>query len=348
MAQAFGLYSHIRANQVRTVAIFLALVGLFYLLAYGVCVIAAAFLYPKLTAGVPTAQGVINVMREAGSILSGGSLYVAGALAAWTLIGFLGNRMMIDAVMGGEPVTRADDPRLYRLLENLCISRGMRMPALRIVHDPALNAYASGLYESQYAVTVTSGLRDALTDRELEAVLAHELAHIRNGDVRLMVIAVVIAGIFGLVVELVLRLGSRMSATSFGRSSDRKGGGFAAIVIALLVGLSIMALAWLLSGLLRFFLSRTREFLADAGAVELTKDPDAMIAALMKVSGHAEMERAPSAVMELCFENFRSGIFDMFATHPPIDERIEALSRFAGGRVQASVPAFGARMLQRH
>jgi heat shock protein HtpX len=176
-------------------------------------------------------------------------------------------------------------------------------------------------------------------------VLAHELTHIRNGDVSLMVMAVIIAGIAGFFGELILRLfrfgrsgprrgGRIFSSGSSGGSSDKKGGA-GAIIIAILIALAIMLLAWLLSGMLRFFLSRTREFLADAGAVELTKNPDALISALRKISGKAEIEGVPSAIMELCFENYKQGIFDLFATHPPIDERIEALVGHAGAQALA-------------
>jgi hypothetical protein len=104
---------------------------------------------------------------------------------------------MIDAVTGGESVTRQQQPRLYNLLENLCISRGIPMPKLKVMDSPALNAFASGLNRRQYSVTVTTGLLQALNDQEIEAVLGHELTHIRNGDVQLMVIAVIIAGVVG-------------------------------------------------------------------------------------------------------------------------------------------------------
>src|SRR5581483_3261452 len=104
---------------------------------------------------------------------------------------------LIDAVSGSHEVTRTEQPRLYNLLENLCISRGITMPRLKIADDTALNAFASGLNEKQYSITVTKGLLDHLNDREIEAVLGHELTHIRNGDVRMLVIAVIIAGVIG-------------------------------------------------------------------------------------------------------------------------------------------------------
>jgi len=180
---------------------------------------------------------------------------------------------------------------------------------------------------------VTQGLLDNLDDREIEAVLGHELTHIRNGDVRMLVIAVIIAGVIGFFAELLFRLmfqgGFRWSGgRSSSSDSDRgKGGGGIAIVIAI----ALVAVAWLLSVVIRFALSRKREFLADAGSVELTKDPDGMILALRKIEGRGELHGATSAVMEMCIDNPREGFADLFATHPSIESRIAALTQFAGG-----------------
>jgi heat shock protein HtpX len=248
----------------------------------------------------------------------------------WIAIAWKFHQAMIDAVTGATEVTRTDAPRLYNLLENLCISRGIAMPKLKIAEEAPLNAFATGLNQKQYSITVTRGLMTALDDAELEAVLGHELTHIRNGDVRMMVIAVIIAGVIGFFAELVFRLffqgGLRFSG---GRSSssERKGGGGAVIIIALV----LVAVAWLLSVVIRFALSRKREFLADAGAVELTKNPNAMITALRKIENRGELPGATSAVMEMCIDNPRSGFADLFATHPSVDSRVAALVQFAGG-----------------
>ena len=132
------------------------------------------------------------------------------------MIAYFFHQNMIDAVTGGESVTRQQQPRLYNLLENLCISRGIPMPKLKVMDSPALNAFASGLNRRQYAVTVTTGLLDALNDQEIEAVLGHELTHIRNGDVQLMVIAVIIAGVVGFFGELFFRMFTNLSWNSSG------------------------------------------------------------------------------------------------------------------------------------
>jgi heat shock protein HtpX len=216
------------------------------------------------------------------------------------------------------------------LLENLCISRGIPMPKLKVMDSDALNAFATGLNPKQYSVTVTSGLLRALSDQEIEAVLGHELTHIRNGDVRMLVIAVIIAGVVSFFAELVFRI-VLQSGLSFGgrrsRGSDGKGGGGAAI----LIGIALIAIAWGLSIVIRFALSRSREYLADAGSVELTKNPDAMISALRKIEGRGELPGATSAVMEMCVDNPREGFSDLFDTHPPVEKRIAALVQFAGG-----------------
>ena len=208
----------------------------------------------------------------------------------WIFIAYRFHQSMIDAVTGARPVTRREEQRLYNILENLCISRGVTMPTLRIADDDALNAFATGLNHKQYSITVTRGLINTLNDAELEAVLGHELTHIRNGDVRMMVIAVVIAGVISFFGEVIFRLFFQASFYGgFGGrrrgGGDRKGGAG----IAILIAIALIVVAWLLSVVIRFALSRQREYLADAGSVELTKNPDAMIMALRKIEGRGEL-----------------------------------------------------------
>jgi heat shock protein HtpX len=177
---------------------------------------------------------------------------------------------------------------------------------------------------------VTRGLVNRLDDAELEAVLGHELTHIRNGDVRMLVIAVVIAGAISFFAELFFRL-IFQGGMRFGRgssSSDSKGKG---VGIAILIAVGLIVLAWILSIVIRFSLSRKREYLADAGSIELTKNPDAMITALRKIEGRGELAHANSAVMEMCIDNPRVGFSNVFDTHPSIDKRVAAIVQFAGG-----------------
>jgi heat shock protein HtpX len=322
MAAAYGLYTHIQSNKRRSIALLLGLFFLVYLMVF-----AGALLAEGMTQDASLDQ----LLRKALQDLIWASPIATLATAAWIAIAYFFNQSLIDAVTGSEEVTRKEQPRLHNVLENLCISRGITMPKLKVTEDSALNAFASGLNEKQYSITVTQGLLDHLNDKELEAVLGHELTHIRNLDVRMLVIATVIAGVIGFFAELLFRVmfqgGWRWGGGRSSGDSDRGKGGGAAIIIAI----ALVAAAWLLSVVIRFALSRKREYLADAGSVELTKDPDAMISALRKIEGRGELEGATSAVMEMCIDNPREGFADLFATHPPIESRIAALVQFAGG-----------------
>ena len=324
---SYGLYTHIQSNRRRSIAL---LLGLFFLV------------YVMVFAGALAAEALMGdaslewLFRAAFANFLIAMPFATAATLLWMLIAYKFHQKMIDAVTGGREVTRTEQPRLYNLLENLCISRGIPMPKLKVMDDAALNAFATGLNSKQYSITVTSGLLDHLDDAEVEAVLAHELTHIRNGDVRMMVVAVIIAGVVGFFAELVFRMlfqggfrwRSRDNGGSSGSGERGKGGAGLAIVIAI----ALIALAWLLSIVIRFALSRRREYLADAGSVELTKNPDAMISALRKIENRGELEGATSAVMEMCIDNPRSGFADLFATHPAVDKRVAALVQFAGGR----------------
>src|SRR3954467_3061678 len=326
---AYGLYTHIASNKFRSM---LLLAGLFLLI------------YVMVFAGALIAEVVINSDGSAGYYLAAAMRdlikafpYATIGAALWIVIAYFFHQSIIDAVTGGEDVTRLQQPRLYNLLENLCISRGIPMPKLKVMNSDALNAFATGLNRRQYAVTVTTGLLRALDDQEIEAVLGHELTHIRNGDVQLMVIAVVIAGVIGFFGELFFRsffysnwnFGGGRSSSRSSSDGDSKGGGGAIVVVVIAVALIL--LAWLLSQVVKLALSRSREFLADAGSVELTKNPDAMISALRKIENRGELPGATSAVMELCVDNPREGFADLFATHPSVDSRVKALVQFAGG-----------------
>ncbi|MES1148441.1 MAG: M48 family metallopeptidase, partial [Bradyrhizobium guangdongense] len=279
--------------------------------------------------------------------------YATVAAIAWIIIAYFFHQKMIDAVTGGHDVTRKEEPRLYNLLENMCISRGITMPKLKIMDSPALNAFATGLNPRQYSITVTTGLLKALNDQEIEAVLGHELTHIKNGDVQLMVVAVIIAGVVGFFGELFFRLftnlswnsgsGGSWSSGSSSRSSssssnDSKSSGGGGAVIVIIIAVVLIVVAWLMSQVVKLALSRSREFLADAGAVELTKNPDAMITALRKIENRGELPGATSAVMELCVDNPREGFADLFATHPSVDSRVDALVKFAGGHDPGPLP----------
>jgi heat shock protein HtpX len=321
MAAAYGLYTHIRSNRRRSIFL---LIGLFFLV-YVLTFAGALFAEGMIGGDESLEYLLLNAFRDLLYALP----WVTLGTAIWVLIAYRWHQAMIDAITGGREVSRTEEPRLYNLLENLCISRGIPMPKLKVMDSSALNAFATGLNERQYSITVTSGLLQRLDDQEVEAVLGHELTHIRNGDVRMMVVAVVIAGVISFFGEMFFRIFFRSGATfrTSRSSSNRKGGGGAAILIAI----AIVAAAWLLSIVIRFALSRSREYLADAGSVELTKNADAMIMALRKIENRGELVGTNSAIMEMCVDNPREGFVDLFATHPPIQSRVGALVRLAGG-----------------
>ena len=323
---AYGLYTHIQSNKRRSIAL---LIGLF-LLVY-VLVFAGALVAEVMSVGdAPLDYLIQAALRD---LIIAAPFTTLGAIL-WILIAYKFHQSMIDAMTGATEVSRTDEPRLYNLLENLCISRGITMPKLRIADDDALNAFATGLNEKQYSITVTRGLIGALNDQELEAVLGHELTHIRNGDVRMLVIALVIAGVISFFGELVFRIFFQNAFYGgFGRrrssnSDDKKGGG---AVIAIVIAIALIVVAWVLSIVIRFALSRQREYLADSGSVELTKNPDALISALRKIENRGELASANSAVMEMCIDNPRVGFANIFDTHPSVDKRVAALVQYAGG-----------------
>ncbi|MBX9747141.1 MAG: M48 family metallopeptidase, partial [Hyphomonadaceae bacterium] len=332
MGGAYGLQTHIWNNNWKTVLLMAGFPVLLLLLTYALFLLFAGF--SGMTVGKSEVAGYFIWAGQA--LAQAWPFAIAGAIL-WFGIAYAFYQNMIDAATGAKKVERTQEPKLYNLLENLCISRGVTMPALRIMETDALNAFATGLHKGQYSITVTRGLMNTLSDEEIEAVLAHELTHIRNADVRLLIIAVIFVGIFSFIGEIAFR-GLRFGGVSGGsrRSGGGRGSGGGAI-IAILVALVIIGIAYALAIVIRFALSRKREYLADAGAVELTKNPDAMITALQKISGNAVVASAPSEVREMFIENPHSDFASIFATHPPIEKRIEALAKFAGGRVAQPV-----------
>ncbi|HEY2534024.1 MAG TPA: M48 family metallopeptidase [Xanthobacteraceae bacterium] len=316
---AYGLYSHIQSNRRRSLVLLIGLFLTVYVLVYAGALTAAAL---AINADIDTLMRLAwNDFLEAAPLATIGTVL-------WIVIAYYFHQSMIDALTGGRQVERVQQPRLYNLLENLCISRGITMPKLKVMESDALNAFATGMNNKQYAITVTSGLLQRLDDAEIESVLGHELTHIRNGDVRVMVIAVIIAGVISFFAELMFRLWFYNGFRSSRSDDERRGGGAG---LAILIAVALVVVAYVLSFIIRLALSRSREYLADAGSVELTRNPDAMISALRKIEGRGELPGATSAVMEMCVDNPREGFGELFDTHPSVDSRVAALVKFAGG-----------------
>lgn len=266
--------------------------------------------------------------------------YVVGGAALWVGIGYLFNDSMIHAATGAQPVGRTDAPRLYSILETLCISRGLTVPKLYIMDTDAMNAFASGIDARTYSITVTRGLLERLDDRELEAVLAHELTHIINRDVRLMIVTVVFVGMISFLAQMLWQT-FRFGSFGFGyyggsgRDSRERSRAFLFELVAALLA----AVGYLLALILRFAISRKREYLADAGSLELTKNPEALISALRKISDNPEVPHVPSEVRQMFIENPPHMDFvELFATHPPIEDRIRVLEQLGGVHPAAPPP----------
>ena len=336
MFQAYGLYGHIQANRVRSAVLLVGFVALLHALLFSLLLIWSALYGGTVEEIVADAAQQFRTSWPVAMI----------AAVAWFVIAYFTHQTLIRMATGARGICRAEAPKLYNALENLCISRGIPMPALQIIETPALNAYASGLREGQYVVAVTRGLMDTLAPDELEAVLAHELTHIRNRDAQLMVVAVIFAGVFAFFGDLVIRMWDfpygwsptptrqRSPVGTGGGGGDRddrgrsRDGGGAIIVIA--IAIAVILITWGISTLIRFALSRSREYLADAGSAELTKNPDAMVRALRKIEGHARFN-VPSRMEAFFIENPLSGrLTGLFSTHPSIDDRVAALQRHAG------------------
>ena len=364
MLGARGLYGHIQNNAMKSAALLSGFVVLICLTWYAWCIVytsIAGAWSPRLLQGrryhgrhadFDFAQ-VLDILDKALDLAIFRWWVPLLLTAMWFLVAFMVHADMIRLATGARPVTRKDQPKLYNMVENLAIAAGLPMPRVEIMRTGALNAYASGLSANDAVIAVTVGLMKALTDEELEAVLAHEMTHIKNTDVRLMVIANCFVG--GLTL-----LGDGLAQTLFPKQTDydrlnysyqrdqpsNTGNGRGvivaeglleaeaatpvAVIISLAIALVFFAMAHVAALLIGFAISRAREFMADAGAVELTKNPDALITALNKISGNDQIPGLNSNLKAMMISSSLAG---MFATHPPIQTRVMALQQYAGGRV---------------
>lgn len=257
--------------------------------------------------------------------------YALGGTLVWFVIAYFANTQIIKSSTGAKPLERRECKRVYNLVENLCLSQGMKMPKINIIDDASLNAFASGINERTYTVTLSKGIIDKLDDAELEAVIAHELSHIRNHDVRLMIVSIVFVGVFSMVAEIAFR--SILYTPRRNSSRDDKG---SSTIVMLLVAIIVAAIGYLLAVMMRFAISRKREYLADAGAAEMTRNPLALASALRKISADPDIEAVTrDDVAQLFIQHpgkQASGLIgslgSLFATHPPIEERIRILEQF--------------------
>lgn len=262
--------------------------------------------------------------------------WVVGGVALWFLIAYMSNAAMVRAATGARPLERRENPRVYNIVENLCMTVGMDMPKINVVDDPQLNAFASGIDKNSYTVTVTTGICDRLNDEELAGVIGHELTHIRNHDTRLLITSIIFVGIVSTIMSMVVNILQHMFFFGGGRRKNDKDSGLG-IIVVLVVGAICCAIAYFFTLLTRFAISRKREYMADAGGAELCGNPWALASALRKISNDPGLQNTkrddiaqlfivhPQALSSGGVMNFFSSLF---STHPDTRKRIEVLEQF--------------------
>ncbi len=266
--------------------------------------------------------------------------WVVGAVALWFVIAYFSNTAMIRRATGSRPLERRENPRVYNIVENLCMTCGMDMPKINVVDDPQLNAFASGINKDTYAVTLTTGIINLLSDDELAGVVGHELTHIRNRDTRLLITSIVFVGIVSTVMSLAVRLiyNNFLYGGGYSRRSnnDGEGGGGLSIIIVLFVAAVCSGIAYIFTLMTRFAISRKREYMADAGGAELCGNPLALASALRKISGNPGLDDVKEADVAQLFimkpDEMKEGVMgfmnSLFSTHPDPEKRIAILEQF--------------------
>lgn len=243
------------------------------------------------------------------------TIYVLIGAGVYTLISYFMASKMAMALNGAHPIKKRDNPRLYRIVENLSITEGLPTPKIYVIEDPALNAFATGRNPHNAIVGVTTGLLGALEDKELEGVMAHEMGHIKNYDIRVSLVAFALAAVIGILADTILRL------SWFTDDEDNS-------PVFFIIGIAAAVLAPIVALMIQMAISRKREFLADATGALATRYPDGLAGALEKIKLHGSATKRPNtATAHLFFANplSKRQFATLFSTHPPIDERIRRL-----------------------
>ena len=259
--------------------------------------------------------------------------WVVGIVGLWFLIAYFMNTSMVRRATGARPLERRENPRVYNIVENLTMACGMPMPKVNVIDDPMLNAFASGIDDKSYTVTVTTGICDRLNDEELAGVIGHELTHIRNRDTRLLIISIIFVGIMSTIMSLSVRfMWNNMIFGTRRRDEKNSGGG----ILLLFVVIILSAIGYFFTLLTRFAISRKREYMADAGGAELCGNPLALASALRKISAHpglGQVQREDVAQLFIIhpkgLKSSLAGMIDsLFSTHPSTESRIAYLEQF--------------------
>jgi heat shock protein HtpX len=287
------MYSEIAANKRRTIFLMFGFFVLVAAIAYGV-----SWYYQDFTISI------FALVFAIGYIL-------------WTY--FASDKLALS-VNNARQIEKKDNPRLWNAVENLSIATGSPMPKVYIMDDPAPNAFATGRDPQHSAVAVTNGLLDIMDDKELQGVLAHELGHIRNFDIRLMMVAFGLVAVISIISDIVLR-----SMFWGGRDSDNRGGNNA---IFLIIGIVALILAPIVATVIQLAISRKREYLADATAALTTRYPEGLASALEKIGAQGlAMKKQSASTAHLFIANplKKGSLSNLFSTHPPIEDRVKRL-----------------------
>ncbi|HYE59821.1 MAG TPA: M48 family metallopeptidase [Candidatus Kapabacteria bacterium] len=239
---------------------------------------------------------------------------------------FAGDKMALWTT-GAKPITPQENPYLYRMVENLCITAGLPLPKIYIIQSPALNAFATGRDPKHASIAFTTGIIESLENEELEGVAAHELSHVQNYDIRVMTIVVVLVGTIALISDLFFRI--RLFGGG-GDNRDRNTGQIGMVIM--LIGVVLLILSPIVAELIKLAISRRREYLADASGALLTRYPEGLARALEKIGASATpLPHASAATAHLFISNpfKKHSISGLFSTHPPIEERIKKLRGMA-------------------
>lgn len=264
--------------------------------------------------------GIIGALGWAFSMSYGSPFltpWIIGAAAVYALIQYFIASKLAIAMTGAKEIQKRDNPRLYRIVENLSITTGMPMPKVYVIEDSAPNAFATGRDPRHAVVAATTGIMDIMSDRELEAVMAHEMGHVKNYDIRVSMIAFGLVSAIGVISDIALRM------MFFGGSSNENRN-----PIFVIIGIVVVLLAPVVAMLVQFAISRQREYLADATGALTTRDPDGLASALEKLAQYGKpMKRQNTATAHLFFSNpLKSGALSkLFSTHPPLEDRITRL-----------------------
>jgi heat shock protein HtpX len=268
--------------------------------------------------------GIVGAIGWAVSYVYGNSSiagWVIGGAFVYALVQYFAASKLAVAISGAQEIEKKDNPRLYRIVENLTIATGMPMPKVYIMDDPAPNAFATGRDPHHAIVAATTGILEVMNDRELEAVMAHEISHVRNYDIRVSMIA------FGLVSAIGILSDIAMHMFFF---SDRRESNVNPIM--LVVGIALIILAPIIAAMVQLAISRQREYLADASGVMATRDSEGLASALEKLKEHGRpMQRQNASTAHLFLNNpLKPGFLSkLFSTHPPLEERIARLRQNA-------------------